>query len=151
MSFKNLAKNLLLIFMAVGFPLLIFQNIFQSDLPRDGGEDAAALAEIERQLSQNPRKDYQLHSVQDHSGVLRVNILLVPPPSTEEELRMRALSALYDVQSLVGKEKTVGVWAGNAMGQDQLTLLGVAFYSSITKNLSFQTAEEIEATTSRFQ
>ena len=151
MSFKNLAKSLLMVFMAVGFPLLIFQNIFQSDPPRGGGKDAAALAEIERQLSQNPRKDYQLHSVQDNSGVLRVNILLLTPPSTKEELRMRTLNALYDVQSFVGREKTVGVWAGNAVGQDQLILLGVAFYSSITKNLSFRTAEEIGASTSRFQ
>ena len=143
MIFRNLAKTLAMILVAVGLPLLIFQSIFQVDLTRGSGEDAAALAEIERQLSQNPRKDYQLHSVQESGGVLRVNIFLVPPPSTEEELRMRTLNTLYDVQALVGKEKTVGVWVGESPGQDPLTLLGVAFYSSITETPTFKSAKEI--------
>lgn len=135
--------NGLLALFAVGLPLVIFYNIFQSAPPSSEKNEGEIQTEIEKWLSQNPEGDYRLHSAQTARGAVRVNIVLVPAPADEEEVRLRTLNALYDIQAILGKDQTISVWASAPKDQDVLTLLGVAVFSSMTDRQSFQSSREI--------
>ena len=128
---------------AVGLPLFIIYNIFQSAPPSGSETDGQIVTDIENWLSQNPREDYSLHSVQNDGTVLHINIVLASAPSDEEETQMRTLNALYDMQAVLGRDRSVSVWAGTSTGQDKLTLQGVAIFSSITESHRFKSGREI--------
>lgn len=138
---KAARKTILMILLALGLPALIFYNVFFSSSPPTS--EIGDLKEVEQNLQQLEAEGYRLHSVQDDGGVLRINILLNEAPENEEETRMRTLSALYDVQGVIGKERTVSVWSGTPTAGDKLKLHGMAFFSSITENYTFKSASEI--------
>lgn len=142
MGLKVAGKSISIVLLAVGLPLFVVYSIFRPTALPPGNTEA--LAELERHLTEHPKQEYRLHSVQDDGGVIRVNILLHSVPASTEELRMQTMGALYDVQTVVGKSKTVSVWAGTPTGKERLKLLGVAFFSSITDNYTFKSGEEIQ-------
>ncbi len=142
MSFKGLHAYGFMFFAAVGLPLFIFHDIFHSGAPLS--QSIKGLREIEGEILTLPKEGYRTHSVQDDSGILRVNILLDSVPQNERELRVKILEVLYDIQTLVGKKMSIAIWAGTSSGDDPLKLQGVAFYSSINEDYHFRNANEIE-------
>ena len=134
-------KGIFLLIVAVGLPLFIMLNIFNwksSPVP-----DIEGFAEVEKQLSQLDQADFRIHSIQNDGGVLRLNIVLNALSSSPEEVRMRTFNVLYDVQALLGRDRTVSVWAGTSEGAETFKIQGLAFYSANTESYHFKDGSDI--------
>ena len=84
--------------------------------------------------------DYKIVQILDEGGLLRVNLVLVPVPDTESEVKRRAMDTLQRFQSEVGKNLRLAVWV---YAEDEETCQGMAFYSPVTESYQFKSAEEL--------
>ncbi|MGH9339047.1 MAG: hypothetical protein ACRD1R_05550 [Acidobacteriota bacterium] len=101
-------------------------------------------SQLKEKLSTLDRDDYELQSIEDDGGVLRVDVLLKQPPSDEEHLRKCTLAVLEEVQEVIGNETTVSVWTSTYDPSGRIRPAGMAYYSSRIGNYNFKTAAEIQ-------
>ena len=95
---------------------------------------------LEQQIKALPSSDFLVLKVSMEDRAIRVDILLSPIPASEQDIKRVTLNALYSIQSRIGKEDHLAVWA---YAEDRATALGMAFYSSISEQYLFKSAGEL--------
>ena len=141
MAARKMHMNLIMILMAIGLPALIFYNIFFSGpAPR---LEIAGFDDLRQTILEMQSVNYRIHSVQNDRGVVRVNIVLALPPLSDDDIRVATLNVLYDLQSLIGRKETLSVWSASEETPGQLQFQGMAFFSAITENTHFKSANEL--------
>ena len=138
---EGMRGSIFLLIVAVGFPMFILLNIFKwGSFPVPEIRDPA---EVKKQLSQLDEAVYRIHSIQNDGGVLRVNIVLNALSPSAEEVQMRTFNVLYDVQALLGRDRTVSVCVGTSEGTEIFKAHGLAFYSANTESYYFKDGSDI--------
>lgn len=132
--------SLMMIFVAIGLPALIFYSVFFSS-PASAPEDMEATAEIQQELSELVGEDYRVHQVHGGTEMVTLSIVLEPEPANEEEGHMRSLNALYDVQSRIGRERSIRIFAGRKGDSEGFRPRSLLFFSSVSQRSKFQTFE----------
>lgn len=133
---------LIVLLVAVGFPAFVLYNIFHQS-PETEFPAIADFAEIERQIRALSRPEYEVGEVLDEGGVLRVNVVVRQPATDELAARILATSALYDVQSIVGRELSVTIWSYQGSGRDLASLEGLMLFRALTDQQVFKTGDEL--------
>ncbi|MFQ5740696.1 MAG: hypothetical protein ACE5JX_16960 [Acidobacteriota bacterium] len=127
---------------AIGVPALVLYTLFYR-----GGEVQAPSIEgfssYESEIMELRSDHYRVLGVEDEGGWLRVNVVLTSLPTDRLEARMQATNALYDVQSLVGRELSASIWAYSSDKIEKSNLKGMAFYHALTEQYNFKTADEL--------
>ncbi len=133
---------LIVLLVAVGFPAFVLYNIFYL-APETGVPPIADFAEIERQIRALSRPEYEVGEVLDEGGILRVNVVVRQPASDKITASILATNALYDVQSIVGRELSVTIWSYQGSGRDFDSLEGLILFRALTDQQIFKTADEL--------
>jgi len=85
-------------------------------------------------------KEFEVLQVVDEDGAVRVDLTLTPPPLNGSDTRRRTLNALAKIQTLIGHDDRLAVWAYQSAPK---TLQGMAFYSPLSEQYHFKTAGEL--------
>lgn len=142
MASSKFRLNLIMILMAIGLPIVVFYNIFFSS-PAPSPE-IAGFDDLQQSILEIHPSNYRIHSVQNDRGVLRVNIVLTLPPLNDNDTRIAALNALYDMQSAIGRKHTLSVWSAIEETSGHLQFQGMVFFSAITEDTYFKSASELQ-------
>lgn len=132
--------SLVMILVAIGLPVLIFYSVFFSS-PDAAPENMEAAVEIQRKLSEIPGGDFRVHQVYAGTEQVTVSIVLEPEPANEEEGHMRSLNALYDIQSRIGREKSIRIFAGRERDSEGFRPRSMLFFSAVSQRSEFKTFE----------
>ena len=132
--------SLVMILVAIGLPALIFYSVFFSR-PAPVPEDVKAAAEIQRELSEILGGDYRVQQSHGGAELVTVSIVFDPEPTSEEESHMRSLNALYDIQSRIGRDRSIRIFAGRKEGSEGFHPHSMLFFSSVSQRSEFQTFE----------
>ncbi len=132
--------SLVMILVAIGLPALIFYSVFFSG-PASAPEDMEATTEIQRVLSEILGEDYRIHQVYGGVEQVTVSIVLEPEPADEEEGHMRSLNALYDIQSRIGRERSIRIFAGRKGDSEGFRPRSMLFFSAVSQRSEFKTFE----------
>jgi len=134
---------ILMMLLGLGLPALIMYSVFQQGEPEKAFQPIPDFENLRSQILALGKSDYRVLSVADEDGWLRVNILLLEPSGERMETRIRTTNALYDVQSIAGRDLSVSVWSYRNRQLRKTDLEGLVFYSSVSEQLVFKTAEEL--------
>ncbi len=132
----------IMLILGVGIPAIIIYNIFFQTPPATYGS-IEGFAEYERQILSLNSTDYEVLSVIDEGALVRVNIRANNPASDRLDARIQTTNALYDVQSLLGKELSVSVWNYTAGDASRSSLQGMAFYHALSEQTTFKDPDEL--------
>ncbi len=127
---------------AVGLPAFILYNIFLHDSsPKADGTPGFEGYRTQIEGFQSP--DYKVLGVIDEGGQIRVNAAVAEPGRDPLEVRIQTTNALYDMQSLLGRDISISVWTYRSTEARPDDLLGMAFFRSLTEQQGYKSAEEL--------
>ncbi len=132
--------SLVMILVAIGLPALILYSVFFSR-PASAPEDREATAEVQQELSEILGSDYRVHQAYGGAELVTVSIVLDPAPANEEERHMRSLNALYDVQSRIGRERSVRIFSGQQGDSGGFRPRSMLFFSAVSQRSEFKSFE----------
>jgi len=130
--------SLVMILVAIGLPVLIFYSVFFSG-PASAPEDREATAEIQQELLEIVGSDYRVHQAYAGAELVTVNIVFDPEPANEEEGHMKILNALYDIQSRLGRERSIRIFAGQKGDSERFHPRSMLFFSTVSQRSEFKT------------
>ena len=129
-----------MILVAIGLPALIFYSAFFSGSDSDP-RDLESLVELQNELSEIQGSDYLVHQAYGGAELITASIVLDPVPADEDEAHMRSLNVLYDIQSRIGRERDIRIFAGQTEASAQFRPQSLLFYSSVSQRSEFKSFE----------
>lgn len=131
-----------MLLLALGLPAFIIYNIFLYN-PAPSFKATPGFEKYQSQILNFQSRDYEVIGVIDEGGQVRVNVALANPTEDPLETRIQATNALYDMQSLLGRELSVSVWTYRSREARPSDLQGMAFFRALTEQQGYKSAEEL--------
>ncbi len=132
----------LLLLIAIGLPLFIFYSIFFQS-PAVPLEGLAGFEGYKTRILEMSPSAYEILSVADEGLAVRVDILILEPDPGPMGARIQATNALYDIQTVVGRDVSVAVWTYSTAPPSRSSLLGMAFFRALTEQQFFKSPSEL--------
>lgn len=93
---------------------------------------------------QEPTEDFRILEVVDEGRVLRINLQPGVIPTTREDTRRIAINALHVVRSRIASNSvSVSVWLYGGANAERSSLIGMAFYHTLTEKVIFKYPEDL--------